>query len=48
MADRMDVKLVASSPSSKPSSSGTANFRTEEIRGACLQQLKESAAEKGD
>lgn len=37
MADRMDAKLVASSPSNKPSSSGTANFRTEEIRGAYAQ-----------
>jgi hypothetical protein len=35
MADSATAKLVASSPSSQPSSSGTANFRTEEIRGGC-------------
>ncbi|GMF48070.1 unnamed protein product [Phytophthora fragariaefolia] len=43
MADRMDAKLVASSPSNRPSSSGTANFRTEEIRDAlCRARLTRS------
>ncbi|KAH7482112.1 hypothetical protein PRIC1_010677 [Phytophthora ramorum] len=46
MADRMDVKLVASSPSSKPSSAGTANFRTEEIRGYLFKKTREGKWQK--
>ncbi|KAL3669482.1 hypothetical protein V7S43_005874 [Phytophthora oleae] len=46
MADRMDVKLVASSPSNKPSSSGTANFRTEEIRGYLFKKTREGKWQK--
>ncbi|KAG6623021.1 PH domain-like protein [Phytophthora cinnamomi] len=46
MADRMDAKLVASSPSNKPSSSGTANFRAEEIRGYLFKKTREGKWQK--
>ncbi|OWZ11868.1 hypothetical protein PHMEG_00015047 [Phytophthora megakarya] len=46
MADRMDAKLVTSSPSNKSSSSGTANFRTEEIRGYLFKKTREGKWQK--
>ncbi|KAG7378648.1 hypothetical protein PHYPSEUDO_009803 [Phytophthora pseudosyringae] len=46
MADSMDTKLLASSPSNKPSSSGTANFRTEEIRGYLFKKTREGKWQK--
>ncbi|ETO70754.1 hypothetical protein F444_12786 [Phytophthora nicotianae P1976] len=46
MADRVDTKLLASSPSNKSSSSGTANFRTEEIRGYLFKKTREGKWQK--
>lgn len=46
MADRMDAKLLISSPSSKASSSGTADFRVEEIRGYLFKKTREGKWQK--
>ncbi|RLN44238.1 hypothetical protein BBJ29_007803 [Phytophthora kernoviae] len=46
MADRMDAKLMTSSPSNKPTSSGTADFRLEEIRGYLFKKTREGKWQK--
>lgn len=42
----MDAKLLISSPSSKASSSGTADFRVEEIRGYLFKKTREGKWQK--
>ncbi|CEG46450.1 hypothetical protein PHYSODRAFT_262765 [Plasmopara halstedii] len=46
MADRMDEKLLISSPSSKTNSSGMENFRTEEVRGYLFKKTREGKWQK--
>ncbi|KAG7385783.1 hypothetical protein PHYBOEH_008896 [Phytophthora boehmeriae] len=46
MGDRMDAKLMTSSPSHKPTSSGTSDFRLEEIRGYLFKKTREGKWQK--
>uniref|UniRef100_M4C4Z0 PH domain-containing protein n=1 Tax=Hyaloperonospora arabidopsidis (strain Emoy2) TaxID=559515 RepID=M4C4Z0_HYAAE len=46
MADRMDTKLRAPSPSNKIDTTGASNFRTEEIRGYLMKKTREGKWQK--